>query len=183
MFMTWVSIGWKSVLAATLLLALGAPPAAAHADIVTTTPQEDTRVAEPPSAVAVSLAERPGEGSEIIVTDGCRREISGEPVLGQLTLSAPVEEGQPGRWDVEVISVSAKDGHRIEDAYSFQVFGDSVCDGAAGPDGNETDSEVELGEGQPRENEETSFPFVPLAVGTTAVLALALALKRPWRKR
>lgn len=158
-------------------LVLAAAPAAAHADIVTTTPSEGTRVAEPPSAVSVSLSERPADGSEIIVTDGCRREVSGEAQLGQLTLSTSVEGGQPGHWEVQVNSVSAEDRHLVEDSYSFQVFGENDCEAAAGPGDNAAEPDGE--------NEETSFPFVPVVVGTAALVALALALawKRPWRKR
>ena len=167
-----------------LVVTLGAPVAQAHGDIVNTTPKEGTRVREAPEVVAVSLAEKPAKGSKLVVTDGCRNEISGEAVLGGLTLSAPVTDGQPGRWDVKLTSISAEDGHLVEDEYSFRVSGKGDC---AMEDDEPTDDptdDVELGEPQPPlENDETSFPVVPFALGTLVLVGGALAVRRFGTKR
>jgi methionine-rich copper-binding protein CopC len=162
-----------------LVVALGAPVALAHGDIVNTTPKEGTRVRAVPGVVAVSLAEKPAKGSKLVVTDGCRNEVSGEVVLGGLTLSAPVTDGQPGRWDVKLTSISAEDGHLVEDEYSFRVFGKKDCDGGADDEPTDDPTDVELGDPQPPlENDETSFPVVPFALGTLVLVGGALAVRR-----
>lgn len=163
-----------------LMVTLVAPVALAHGDITNTTPEEGTRVRKVPQVVAVSLAEKPARGSKLVVVDGCRNEVSGDPVLGGLTLSAPVADAQPGRWDVTLTSISAEDGHLVEDEYSFRVAGKKDCDGEDDEEPSADPTEdVELGEPQPPlQNDETSFPMVPFAIGTLVLVGGALAVRR-----
>jgi len=164
---------------------LAASPVAAHGDITTSSPQAGAAARRPPRTVTVDLAEPPADGSTLVVTDPCGDEVSGESRIEGDTMSAPISGGSAGRWKAQVRSISSVDGHLVRENFSFRVRGQRDCSGddeAAGDDGDDGD-DVELGEPQPPlENDETSFPMVPFAVGTVVVVAAALALRRSGRK-
>jgi len=166
---------------------LAAPPVAAHGDITTSSPQAGAAVRRPPPTVTVDLAEPPADGSTLVVTDPCGDEVSGESRIEGDSMSARISGGSAGRWRAQVRSISSVDGHLVRGSFSFRVRGQRDCSGddeAAGNDGDGDDGDdVELGEPQPPlQNDETSFPMVPFAVGTAVVVAAALALRRSGRK-
>lgn len=131
------------------------------------------------------LAEPAASGSTVVVTDGCEREVSSDALdVKREILTAPINEGEPGRWSVNVRSISAVDGHAIKEAFTFRVAGQKDCSQEDDVE-PETDISPDTSSREPIENpdqEGTSFPVVPFALGTIAVVAVALAVRRPWDK-
>lgn len=167
-------------LAVFALLVLPSAPAWAHGDIRSAHPAQGSTVGQPPREVSVHLAEPAAKGSALVVTDGCDREVGGEVQIDGEMLTLPIEDGRPGRWTVKVRSISSVDGHLVRQSFTFKVRGSKDCSAEPSPD---DDGDVELGDPQPPlENDETSFPIVPFALGTVVVIALAIALRRSTNK-
>lgn len=175
-----------SVAAFAAALVLTALPAGAHGDIEDSSPAAGSTVRRGPENVSLVLAEPPADGSSLLVSDGCNREVSGRPRIDGDRMSVAISEGQPGRWRVRVRSISSVDGHLVREKLSFRVRGKKDCspDKTPAEDDESPDDEVELGAPQPplQNDEPTSFPFVWFAVGTLLVVAVAIALRRPGRK-
>lgn len=159
---------------------LTAGPVWAHGDIESAHPTQGSKVSQPPREVSVHLAEPAAQGSTLVVTDGCKEQVGGEAQIDGEMFTVPIEGGRPGRWNVKVRSISSVDGHLVKESFSFTVRGKKDCSPEAAPTGNDdTDDEVELGDPQPPlENDETSFPIVPFALGTVVLVGLAVALRR-----
>lgn len=180
-------VGAAAAVCAVAALVATALPVGAHGDIEDSSPAAGVTVRRAPNRVSLDLAEPPAGGSTLVVTDGCNEEVSGEPTIDDDVLSVAVSEGRPGRWRVRLRSVSSVDGHLVRQNFSFRVRGQRDCSAEETPAGSDEtaaeDDEVQLGEPQPPlQNEETSFPFLPFAIGTVAVVGVAIALRRPGRK-
>lgn len=123
-------------------LSLSALPATAHGLLKDANPAPDTDVARVPQTVSVILTQPPMPNGKLTVRDGCGRVVSeGSNVDGD-TITADMMSSQPGKWRVRFDFVSATDGHRYGDSYSFTVKGARDC------------SEEEREEGQEGETKE-----------------------------
>jgi len=176
-----------TLVGATIALLLCLPGAAlAHGDIRDSSPAAGTQVTKPPKEVGLILAEPAARGSSVVVTDGCEREVSGALDIQRDSLKTPITGGEPGRWLVRLRSISALDGHATMEAFTFKVGGEKDCTREDGDDVEpETDISPDTSSRAPIVNpdeEGTSFPVVPFALGTVAVVAVALAVRRPWDK-
>jgi len=175
---------WRSAIALTILVLfmLPAGPTWAHGDIESAHPAQGSKVTKPPREVSVHLAEPAAQGSTLEVTDGCKESVGGEAQIDGEMFTIPIEDGRPGRWNVKVRSISSVDGHLVKESFSFTVKGKKDCSPEESPDdddSNSDDDDVELGDPQPPiENDETSFPVVPFALGTVVLIGLAIALRR-----
>ncbi|MGH2817652.1 MAG: copper resistance CopC family protein [Actinomycetota bacterium] len=161
-----------------LALSAGAP-AWGHADVRETTPTANSRVGKPPRVVKLVLAEPPGPGSALRVRDGCGGNVVEDVVASEVesTLSAALQRGEPGRWRVRFESVSATDGHLVRGGFKFRVAGKHRCE-----------NERKVARGQNRQGPPgvdlrddeggTSLPIVPLALGTVALVGIALVARR-----
>lgn len=159
--------------------------ALAHGDVRDSSPAAGTRVTEPPKEVVLILTEPVADGSTVVVTDGCEREVSGSVETARDILTTPVTDGEPGRWRVNLRSVSAVDRHAVEEAFTFDVAGKKDCTNDDEGAGLGTDISPDTSSRAPIHNpddESSSFPVVPLALGTVAVVAVVLAVRRPWDK-
>ena len=165
--------------AAALALSICAP-ALGHADVEETTPSANSRVGKPPREVKLVLAEPPGPGSTLQVRDGCRTNVV-EDVMAdeeQSILSGVLSRGEPGRWRVRFESVSAVDGHFVRGGFKFTVAGKHRCreKGGRGDGGSNRQSRPNAG---PRgDSDNSSLPVVPLALGTAALVGIALVARR-----
>lgn len=169
-------------LAAGVFVALGTAPAAAHGDISSSSPEAGARLKKPPRQVRLVLAERPGRGSTLTVIDGCGDAVSAKPQLDGDAISVAADGGRPGRWQVRLRSISSADGHAISDRFAFRVAGKRDCSKQVkGDDPEDGESAVDTSSRAPIENDEqgTSFPIVPFALGTVVVVGVAIALRRP----
>ena len=165
-----------------LAFALALPVGAlAHGTLESSVPEADSTVDEAPSEVTLTLAEEPAPGSRATVTDGCKKDVGQKARLSGNDMIVAVGDGQPGRWNVEYSSISAQDGHEVNGELTFVVKGRKDC---SAPDETpaETPGEIEpsTSSSKPIENpdEGSSFPVVPLAVGTVVVVGGALLLRR-----
>jgi methionine-rich copper-binding protein CopC len=159
-------------------------PAFGHADLEETMPSANSRVAKPPREVKLVLAEPPGPGSTLQVKDGCRANVVEDVVTneGESILSAALGRGEPGQWRVRFQSISAVDGHLVKGAFKFTVAGKHACGGSkknSGAQGsNRQGPQAGDQRGDSDDSEGSSLPVVPLALGTAALVGVALIARR-----
>jgi methionine-rich copper-binding protein CopC len=170
---------WVIALTVGGLIALSVGPAAwGHADVEEATPSANSRVGKSPREVKLVLAEAPGPGSTLRVRDGCDANVVEDIVASEdtSTLSAALARGEPGRWRVRFASVSAVDGHLVRGGFKFTVAGKHRC--------GRNETKVARGSNRERppsgEGDEggSSLPVVPLALGTAALVGIALVARR-----
>jgi methionine-rich copper-binding protein CopC len=172
------------VLTAGVAVALSiSVPALGHADVEETTPSANSRVRKPPREVMLVLAEPPGPGSTLQVRDGCRANVVEDVVAdeGESMLSAALARGEPGRWRVRFQSISAVDGHLVRGGFKFTVSGKHRCGESKNKgDGGSNRQGPQAGDrrGDSDESEGSSLPVVPLALGTAALVGIALVARR-----
>ena len=110
-----------------LSLGVVALPAEAHGLLKDANPAPDANLARVPGAVSVTLTQPPMPNGKLTVRDGCGRVVSGGSDVADDVISADIASAQPGRWRVQFDFVSATDGHRYGDSYSFTVKGERDC--------------------------------------------------------
>ena len=155
--------------AVSCVCVLLAGQAAAHAERVGSQPQPGTRAQDAPSSLTIEFSEPPTGDAVLEVLDGCGNDVVGELQVQNMEISADLSEGQPGRWEVASTVVSGVDGHQTKDSWSFTVAGSKDCSVAAPAD--------EEGVSDGEDDDSSSFPLVPVALGGLAVLGVALALR------
>lgn len=122
-----------ALLAAVLLGAfaplLAAAPAAAHAGLTGSTPEDGAVLAAPPAEVRLTFSEAVREPAYVVVTapDGTRSP--GEAVVEGADAVQELPEGGAGGWTIAYRVVSA-DGHPITGELSFTVEGGEPARGA-----------------------------------------------------
>ena len=180
-----------SAVFAVAILCLGAGAALAHGDIVKTDPKKNARVAIP-RLVSVTLSEAPVPQSQLMITDGCGDNVTGNVSVDGETLQASIGDAQPGKWKAAFRVVSAVDGHPTEDDWSFTVQGTADCDGdddeveptdEPSPEPTTTDDEPSSAAGDDSgttntsDTEESSFPVIPVVLGGVALVAVAAVVR------
>ncbi|MEA2432864.1 MAG: CopC domain [Actinomycetota bacterium] len=164
----------KSVaLIACAILVLLPASALAHASLESSDPEVDSTVDKAPPEVTLTMAEQPAAGSSVTVTDGCKKEVGEKAQLSGNDMVVAIDGGQPGRWNVDFVAISAEDGHELSDSFSFVVAGQKDCN--AKPTIEPSTSST-----KPINNPDdgSSFPVVPLVIGTVVVVGGALLLRR-----
>lgn len=171
--------------AAVLLMALGNSLAYAHGDLNTTIPAADSKLKKAPEHLIINFTEPPTKDSVVTVRDGCKFNIIEEVDFEDRVGHVYVVDGQPGKWKVSYDIISAADGHRTDGSYGFEVAGKAVCSPLKDlPSLKKTDHGQAPG---PRagdrgddkgDKDDGSFPVVPIALGSAAVIALALVARR-----
>ncbi|MGY1706115.1 FixH family protein [Geodermatophilus sp. SYSU D00697] len=118
-----------------------APPAAAHAELVSTDPGEGARLAEMPGEVTLRFSEGVslGAGYARVLTSGGERADTGSPRVDGGTLTVPLRSGLPDDGYLVTYRVVSADSHPISGAFSF-VVGDGELV-PAGTSAGEADSD------------------------------------------
>ena len=156
-----------------LFLFLLAPSTAfAHAERVSSTPKESARVQRVPAKLAISFSEPPTGDSNLEVLDGCGNDVVDEILVQNMDVSATLQRGQPGNWEVRSSVVSGVDGHQTDDTWSFRVAGPKDCSKAPSDGGGDRPRA-----GGDDDDDESSFPVVPIAIGVAALLVVAIGLR------
>jgi methionine-rich copper-binding protein CopC len=155
-----------SIATSFVILGVLGAPAFGHAALTSSTPKAGAKLDAVPETVEVSYAEPPTTDAKFTVTDGCGNDVARNVNVLNQSITAEVSSGQPGDWAVEWSVVSAVDGHLTKDGIDFTVSGRADCDQAAEPG-------VDEGEG----DSSTSFPVLPIAVGTVLIIGVALVLR------
>ena len=176
--------GKRMVLAGVcLLLALWPAAALGHGETTTTNPENGAAVGSAPKEVSVTLSEAPANDAELKVVDGCGDSVSGDPRVEGETLSVAIDGGEPGRWEASYRVVSSVDGHPTKDSWSFKVDGKKDCSADEPKDPKEPKGDNGNGDGDGTargpddEDDGSSFPVVPVAAGTVALVGLALVIR------
>jgi copper transport protein len=136
-----------ALLAALVVLVLGAAPAGAHADLSGTEPASGAVVAEAPDAVVLRFTE-----AVSVETDGVRildasaeRWDAGQATASGSVVTVPLRSGAPNGGYVVAWRVISADGHPINGAFQFSVgvrsaVGDDVAEQAFGADDDRRDA-------------------------------------------
>jgi methionine-rich copper-binding protein CopC len=187
---------YRFLAAVALISLLGAAPALAHGDLNGTTPSAGATVKKAPDHIVVNFTETPAKATRVAVTDGCDFGIVTDTYTTERAYHVLLDPGHPGQWTVDYKVLSAEDGHTSDGSYNFSVRGKAkdcsvpfVPAGGGGgtddPDEPPDDAPGETGEGDEGSaapltdplGDGSSFPVVPVALGSVAVLALALAVR------
>lgn len=159
------------VLVTGICFLLGAMPlpARAHAERIASKPEANAELSKAPSSLSIDFTEPPTGDANLVVMDGCENDVVDEITVENMSVSASLVEGQPGKWVVRSTVVSGVDGHETKDSWSFSVEGQKDC--------SQTSDEPTSAEGG-EDDDGSSFPIVPFAVGTLAVVGVALMLRQ-----
>ena len=170
-----------------LLVALVAAPAFGHGELESTIPEENSTLKRPTDHIIINFTEPPAKPSVVAVRDGCNDDIIDEVEFEDRVAHVFLTKGEPGRWKVSYQVVSAADGHRTKGSYSLNVKGKADCSPGSGDgggdgagDGGGDGDGTAAGPGGPggTSEDESSFPIVPIALGSAVVIALALVARR-----
>ena len=156
----------------------------AHGDLAATVPPKGSTLKKPVNHLAITFSQAPTKDAVIKVVDGCDRNVVQRVDLQDRIAHVYLDNPQPGDWRVDYNIVSSVDGHPSKDGYGLTVKGKADCskakpdkgdkgsgeNGGSGPDAS--------GDGPVPEDDGSSFPVVPVAIGTVAVVGLAFAVRR-----
>lgn len=164
-----------AVFALLSVLALAAP-AAAHTEVVATSPTAGERMDQAPTQVTITTVEPVREiGSAIVVTapSGARVDDGSTEIDGAITLVGLVALKEYGIYTVDY-RLLASDGHPIEGAFTF-----TLVEGAAtqSPTLEPTETPTDQPTTEPEPSDSGSFPLWILALVIAALSAGALALR------
>lgn len=125
------------VLIAVGLLFAAAPPAAAHDQIVSSSPEAAGTVSEVPEQISLTfsgeiLADFSAVIVEVIAADG-QNIATGDPIVDGTTVTQAVQPGQVGVFTVRWRVVSS-DGHPISNEYQYTVEAVAVPPSTPTPD-------------------------------------------------
>jgi copper resistance protein C len=176
-------------IAGVCALLLIASPAWAHGDVVNRSPQDGATLGRAPRRVAVTLSETPVADSTLRVEDGCGRQVSEDVAVEADTIVARIGDAQPGRWNASWQAISAVDGHPTEGAWRFTVRGDRDCtpekpnkDATPEPTEGPADGATVSHEGHNTatgaDEDGSSFPMMPVALGAVGIIGLAVIARR-----
>jgi len=163
----------KLLLAAAAALVGLAVPVLGHGDLSSSKPENNGLLEAPPSAVVLNFAEEPSEAT-IRVTDGCRRNVVEDVDLaGSRATVSLASTREPGHYRVRYRNVSSVDGHAISGRFAFHVLGKKNCRAET----EEPDADGDQAAPPEAPGDDSSFPVVPVALGTVGVVGVALLVR------
>lgn len=114
---------FRAAASATLLLALLAPAALAHAELKSASPGPDDRVTAPAELVAQFSQNLDASRTTIEVRDAAGQRVvrGGEPGSGPREFRLELPELAPGEYEVRWTSFSKEDGELARGSYTFTV--------------------------------------------------------------
>lgn len=112
------------VLAAVVLLVVGAPPAVAHNALSSTSPAQSETVPRTPAVVVLTFDEPAiAMGTQVVVTGPSGPVQQGPPRLVDETVSQALHPGAPAGTYTVTWRVTSSDGHPISDSFTFRSEG------------------------------------------------------------
>lgn len=157
-----------------------AAPAFAHGETQTSDPEDGAVLRRAPKKVTFTLSETPTADSELIVTDGCKRNVASNVTVDGNVLASTIGRAQPGWWTMRFRAVSAEDGHLTKDSVKFTVKGRKECnpDKGNGKKGNRPGRNQAAPRGDRGDKEGSDFPLVPVVLGTLGLIVVAVIVRR-----
>ncbi|NEK60642.1 copper resistance protein CopC [Geodermatophilus sabuli] len=121
-----------------------APPAAAHAELVSTDPADGARLDAVPGQVELRFSEGVtlGAGYARVLTSDGERADTGTPTVAGGTVTVPLRGGLPDDGYLVTYRVVSADSHPISGAYSFVVGDGELVPAGAAAGGDATDPVV-----------------------------------------
>ena len=171
---------WRTGLVVGALWALLTPVGVqAHGELEGTIPEPGSKLEKAPDHLVVNFTEPPTRQSVVTVSDGCRTDVVDEIDFQERTAHVYLRSAEPGRWKVSYEVISSSDGHKTDGSYALTVAGKANCRKAKA-DGNARGPGPQAGgdPGGPETDGESSFPLVPVALGTAGLVGLALLVRR-----
>lgn len=176
--MTLLSRGPGQLLAAIMLVSVtvltftaGSDTASAHANLIDTTPEDDSSMSEEPGEVSLTFNQNIGTPAYVVVTapDGSRIESGDPEVVDEKVTEAVDKSGFAGTYKVSYRVISA-DGHPVSGTFTYEVT-----------DGDEPATASD-------DTSSSSQSFVKrhrtaLAIGLGGIIVAALLLFWPRRKK
>jgi copper resistance protein C len=158
---------------------LPAPPAAGHGEIESTFPKAGSTLERAPDHVLINFTEAPTPDGVVEVKDGCGVNVISQALFDDRVVHIFLRDAQPGKWSVSYRVVSAVDGHETSGGYGFTVAGNQDCSSEGG---GRSGSKQDRGGGGPAaggssDDDGGSFPVVPVALGSFAIVGIALAAR------
>lgn len=134
-------------LAAAVPGVLMAPAAAAHSVLVSVDPADGSELANSPEQVVLTFNEEVNQNfATVAVTagEGSPNQVSGEPTVSGETVTAQVENLEPGNYTIGY-RVTSADGHVVSGSSVFSVVdsGAAEADGADSAEGQPSEADAE----------------------------------------
>lgn len=131
-------------LAAAVPGVLMAPAAAAHSVLVSVDPADGSELANSPEQVVLTFNEEINQNfATVAVTagEGSPNQVSGEPTVSGETVTAQVEDLEPGNYTIGY-RVTSADGHVVSGSSVFSVVdsGAAASDSAEASDASDADA-------------------------------------------
>lgn len=131
-------------LAAAVPGVLMAPAAAAHSVLVSVDPADGSELANSPEQVVLTFNEEVNQNfATVAVTagEGSPNQVSGEPTVSGETVTAQVEDLEPGNYTIGY-RVTSADGHVVSGSSVFSVVdsGAAASDSAEASDASDADA-------------------------------------------
>lgn len=171
----------KAAIGAAFLILGGTLPALAHGDLAATVPPKGSTLPKPIDHLAITFSQAPTKDAVVKVVDGCDRDVVKRVDLQDRVAHVYLSDPQPGKWRVSYRIVSSVDGHPSRNGYGLTVKGKPDCSKPKpdeSKDGPGDGPNAAGRNGSVPEDDGSSFPVVPVAIGTVAVLGLAFAVRR-----
>lgn len=167
---TWVALTAAALM--TLFWVLSSPPAAAHSELVESTPAAGAELGKAPTEVELVFGESvQQQGGSIIVSVRDTILSQGNTFTTSDNVASVQLEpnGQPGTYTVAFRVVSA-DGHIVSDRFEYTVLGDTSARPAATSTGTPTvDESPVAGTTEATEDSEDSGTGVVWVLGLGAI--------------
>ncbi|MGY1771648.1 copper resistance CopC/CopD family protein [Blastococcus sp. SYSU D00813] len=160
------------LLAALLTAGVGtAPPASAHASLVSTDPGEGARLSAVPEQVSLEFTEGVslGAGYLRVLDSGGERVDTGDARVDGSTVRVGLRDGLGDDGYLVTYRVISADSHPISGSFSFVVGDGALVDASVAGSGDDTDPAVAVALPTGRW---TGFAGLALAVGVPAMAAL-----------
>lgn len=167
-----------TALAAVLLLAATATPAAAHVALVESDPEDGAKLDSTPEAVVLTFSEQlDAPSTKVAVTDAAGDTVEQvAPDIEGKTITQPIRLPREGEYRVSYRIVS-EDGHPVEDSIGFSV--------ASVPDADRQ-AASESASAKPRADApggESSLGWGPVAAVAAGLVVLVAAVVLLVRRR
>lgn len=137
-----MALAMTAALAPVAAAVVSAPAAQAHSVLVSTTPEQDSTVADSPESVDITFNEEiSAEFASLTVMSDGENVAEGEPEVDGDSISVKVPDLEAGTYIVGYRVVSA-DGHPVQGSWEFTVeAGGAQGSGAAAATGSEESAE------------------------------------------
>ena len=163
------------LLGAMIALVVASRPAAAHTELISTTPGDQQTVSRAPGVVVLTFDESVvAMGAQVVVTGPQGPVQLGAPEVTEATVSQNLQGGSPAGQYTVAWRVTAADGHPLSGTFGFTAE-------AAGDDKPATPAAIEAG--GPDDASSTGMSIWIWILGGVALVAVVAGVRRQLTRR